>query len=361
MYIEGDYLDGITSKRTKARLEVFDSHQAVRIHVGDSTSEDAEKIGLEYHELKIESRLGNAPREIAFVQGQLFITADNDAIDNLIKHHSKSNSLSFLHKLETNSPLIFFAVIVTFAVIWAVVVHGIPKSAEFIAFKLPAFATEKLGGSLTILDKTLFETSKLEASRQQHIRQLVSPYLTLHKEFNPKLEFRSGMEANALALPGGEIIFTDDFVDLVESDEELLAVLFHELGHLKYRHITRRALQDSMITILFILITGDLDTVDLLAGFPALILDLSYSREFEREADNFALEQMHRFDMSVDHFAVIMRRLETRMKQDAGEVVEIEEDKSHNSKSIADFFSTHPTTDDRVELVAKFKIEHEIH
>ncbi len=360
MYIEGDYLDGITSKRTKARLEVFDSHQTVRIHVADFTSEHHEKIELEYRDLKIESRLGNSPREISFGQGQLFITANNDAIDNLIRHHSTSNPHSFLHKLETNSPLIFFAVIVTMTVIWAVTVHGVPKSAEFIAFKLPAFATEKLGDSLTILDKTLFDPSELEASRRQQIRELVAPYLAQHKEFKPKLEFRSGMKANAFALPGGEIVFTDDFVNLVENDEELLAVLFHELGHLKHKHITRRALQDSMITILVILITGDVDTVDFLTGFPTLILDLSYSRDFEREADNFALEQMHRFDMSVDHFAVVMRRLETRMNQNYDEAIEIEEEKSQQTKSIADFFSTHPTTDDRVALVAQFKIEHGI-
>lgn len=359
MHIEGDYLDGITSKRTKARLEVIhNSHQAACIHVADFSSDDHEKINLEYNELKIESRLGNAPREISFGQGQLFITDDNDAIDNLIKHHSKSHS--HLHKLETNSPLILFSVIATLTIIWAVVVYGIPRSAEFVAFKLPEFATEKLGGSLTILDKTLFDTSKLDASRRQQIRELVSPYLAQHKELKPKVEFRSGMKANAFALPGGEIVFTDDFVNLVENDEELLAVLFHELGHLKHKHIIRRALQDSMITILVILITGDVDTVDLLTGIPTLILDLSYSREFEKEADKYALEQMYHFDIPIDHFAVIMQRLETYMDQGDSESVEIEKETSQTKKSISDFLSTHPGTDDRVKSVAQFKINHGI-
>ena len=359
MTIEGDYLDGVTSKRIKARLEVINNGQhAVRLHVSKHPDEDHRIIDLEFRELKIESRLGNTPREIAFGDEQLFITDDNAAVDALIKTHSESNTPSFAHKLETNSPLIVVAVIVTAVMVWLTAVYGIPRSAEYIAFQLPEFATEKLGGSLTVLDETLFEPSELDASRQQQVRDLVAPYLAEYQELKPQLEFRSGMMVNAFALPGGEIVLTDGFVNLVANDKELLAVLFHELGHLKHRHITRRALQGSMTTILLIFITGDIDTVDFLTGIPTLILDLSYSREFEKEADNFALEQMDRFDIPVDHFAAVMQRLEAfyiEQSRAAEANLETVDEESEAEKSISDFLATHPSTDDRVELVEQFK------
>lgn len=361
MVIKGDYLDGVTSNRTKAYLEV-DEHdqQAVLIHIADLTGGSDETLEFKLNEFKVESRLGNSPREIVFSQGQLFITDDNDSVDALIKLTQSSDNHSFLHKLETNYPLIFFSVIAMISIGWALMVYGIPKSAEYIAFKLPEFATENLGGNLAILDKAVFEPSKLPLSRREHIRQLAAPYLAEHAALKPKLAFRSGMGANALALPSGEIVFTDDFVNLVKRDEELLAVLFHELGHLKHKHITRHALQASMITIVVILVVGDIEMADFLSGFPALVMGLSYSRDFERESDDYALEQLHHFDIPVDHFAMVMQRLKDHAFEQSDKLVGDKEVKSQTRKSIEGFLSTHPGTDERVEMVAKFKLEHGI-
>jgi Zn-dependent protease with chaperone function len=367
MSIKGSYLDGKTSKRVNARLEVSyfpghnpdqcqSDHTLIRLHIEGLDPGAHSPIKLEYGALKIESRLGNTPREIAFGQGQLFITHDNDAIDELIKAYNQSSPISLLHKLENNLSLIFFATIATVVLSWSVVVYGIPASAKFIAHQLPEFTTEQLGSGLSILDETLFDPSELEASRQQEIRRLVTPYFEQYTALNPSLHFRSGMAANAFALPNGEIVLTDDFVNLTKNDEELLAVIFHELGHLKHKHMARRALQGSMITLLVIIITGDLDTFDLLTGLPTLILDLSYSREFESESDLYALEQMHHFEIPVDHFATIMQRLNEFYLEKNETVTENLNDEAVDKKStIAEFFSTHPSTDERIKLVAKFK------
>ncbi len=371
MLIAGNYHDGKTSRGHQAHLEVlYDKEQAVRLSFKSDDDDSDSPLELTYSELKIASRLGNTPREIKFGDGRLFVTDDNDAVDHLIKHHGKSSSDSFLHRLETNTPLILVSVIVTIAVIWATVIYGIPASAKVIAFQLPDFTTEKMGSSLSVLDRTVFEPSELDAEKQSEIRKLTAPYLEIYKDLNPKLEFRSGMQANALALPSGEIVLTDDFVKLVENDQELLAVFFHEMGHLKHKHLLRRALQDSMVTLMIIFVTGDVDSFDLITGLPTLVLDLSYSREFEREADLFALEQLHRFEIPVDHFATVMERLEAyyveQSEEDGAEEIVSKADptdkhKQSDEKSISDFFSTHPGTDERVKLIKQFKQSRQIH
>jgi len=356
VYIEGVYLDGKTSKRKNARLEVLnDEDQLLCLLVYGLAETGSKTIKFDFDSTKVESRLGNTPREISFDQGQLFITEDNDGVDQLVNHFGKSRSSSLIHKLETNLFLIILAIIVTVVFSWGVVEYGIPKSAKYIAFQLPKYSTESFGDSLSVLDKTLFDASELDMSRQQEIRELVEPYLKSHSSLNPKLAFRSGMKANALALPDGVIVLTDDFVNLVENDKELLAVFFHELGHLRHKHIARRALQGSMITALVIFIVGDIDTIDLVTGLPTLILDLSYSREFEREADKYALDQLHQHNISVDHFSSIMGRLETYYYE--GEHVgEIK--KTEREKLINDFLSTHPSTDERIKLISQFKEAH---
>ncbi|MDH5424892.1 MAG: M48 family metallopeptidase [Gammaproteobacteria bacterium] len=370
MRIAGSYHDGKTSRCVNAHLERFDDDpESVRIaFISDDETSDT-SVTLQYSELKIASRLGNTPREIAFGDGRLFVTEDNDAVDLLIRQHGKSDTGSLLHRLENNSPLILASVVVTIAIIWATVIYGIPASARIIAFELPDFASEKLGSSLTVLDNTVFEASELSDSRQAEVSRLTAPYLEIYKDLQPRLNFRSGMGANALALPSGDIVLTDDFVNLVENDQQLLAVFFHEIGHLQHKHLLRRALQDSMVTLLIIFVTGDVDTFDLITGLPTLVLDLSYSREFEREADVFALEQLQKFNIPVDHFAAVMTRLEAYYaeqsednKNTLEQVVTKDEqtDNRSDEESISDFFSTHPGTDERIELIKQFKLNHKI-
>ncbi|MEB3735127.1 M48 family metalloprotease [Halopseudomonas pachastrellae] len=47
-----------------------------------------------------------------------------------------------------------------------------------------------------------------------------------------KVHFRSApaLGANAFALPGGHLVFTDAMVELAQHDDELVAVLAHEAG-----------------------------------------------------------------------------------------------------------------------------------
>lgn len=360
MRIAGSYLDGKSSRCEDAHLEVSAGDmQIISLFVNSATGNFRKELKFEYDELKILSRLGNTPREISLGEdGQLFVTDDHDAIEALIIGHDKLKSSSFMHKLETNSFLILFALAVTIVFGWGTVTYGVPASAKFIANKLPESTWEKWGSSLDVLDETVFESSDIDKQRQQEILQLITPYLEQYESLNPKLNFRSGMEANALALPSGDIVFTDDFVDLVEDDKELLAVFFHEVGHLKYKHIVRRTLQDSMITLLIVLITGDVESFDLLVGLPAVVLDLSYSREFEREADAFALEQLHAHDISVDYFSSVMKRLEGYYIETDSEAMEYDNMKNEGERSMLDYLSTHPGTDDRIRMVRQFKIDH---
>ena len=355
--IEGIYLDGKTSKRVKARLVVLVSSNTINIQVSHD-EQPSEAIKLEFSDLKIETRLGNTPREISFGDGQLFISEHNDAIDDLVKNNSPSKWPNILHKLESNLPLIVLATVTTLAIIWSAITIGIPKSAHYIAHQLPSFTTEQLGSGLDILDETVFDPTNLPEARQQHVLALVKPYLDSYQDLNPNFVFRSGIKANALALPDGHIVFTDDFVNLIQDDDELVSVLFHELGHLKHKHLLRRALQDSMITLMVIFITGDVDSIDLLTGLPTLILDLSYSREFEREADYFALEQLYKSDIDVSVFASAMKKLEDYYDEkdllDDGDDVSTE----RHLETARSFLSTHPATEDRVLMALEFKKSH---
>ncbi len=152
-----------------------------------------------------------------------------------------------------------------------------------------------------------------------------------------RLELRSSkrLGANALALPSGEVVVTDQLVELAKNDDEIVAVLAHEIGHLRQRHGLRRLLQDSATVLLVAAVTGDLSSIASLAtALPAILLQAKYSRDFEREADDFALDYMKRHDISPEAFGAILLRMERRRGAAA---------------DVPDYLSTHPATRERAE------------
>lgn len=350
MRIQGHFLNGVTSKRAPAYLEVVrgSDNRLVRLTIsGDDSIDDVRDF--QYNDLKIESRLGNTPREIVIQDQCLFISADHAGIDALTQAiHPRPKAHGLIHQFESNLLIVFAAMVVCGLFSWFGIVYGVPKAANYIAFQMPDFAQEKAGGSLFVLDKTLFKPSELSDEEKARVLALTEPYNQQFNNIQPKLNFRLGMGANAFALPSGDIVFTDDFVRLAQSDDELLAVYLHELGHLSHKHMTRRALQAAMLSIVVLLITGDIEQFDLIIGLPALLADLSYSRDFEHEADSFAFNAMQQNNIPLENFSNIMQRLEDFYSEEEGET-EKDSKEPDNDQSWLHYLSTHPGTQERIQ------------
>jgi len=91
---------------------------------------------------------------------------------------------------------------------------------------------------------------------------------------------------NAFAAPGGNVYFTESFLEAAESDNEILFVLGHELGHQKYRHPTNSLYTNFLSSALLSLIGG----VDRFSEMAFKATRTSFSRDQETEADLYGLE-----------------------------------------------------------------------
>ena len=339
--IEGYFYSGTDSHRQNAILR--SGGQVIIIETAGA------KRRLTPDEVTLSPRIGNTPRYLHLPEGCVFETTDNEGVDRLGKqmgHHSSR----WIHRLENHLGLILVAVLVTVATVGFTFVYGVPWSSQAIANALPDSVVERAGdSSLETLDELWFEPSGLAPERQQALQAQFAPLLEPVGGQTLEVLFRSSdaIGANALALPNGTMIFTDDLVNLAEDDNELTAILAHEIGHVAHRHGMKGVVQSSLTTWLIVMMTGDVSAFsDATVALPAILMSLAYSRDLEREADAYALEMLASNNIPPEHFATIMKRMMAAHGDGEPETPEAE---GEGWQKISDMLSTHPVTSERIK------------
>jgi Zn-dependent protease with chaperone function len=186
--------------------------------------------------------------------------------------------------------------------------------AKRAAFATPQPLIESVSNrSLALLDRRLFTPSRLDASRldtlQRQFQELVH---ARGLSMSARLVFRRSepLGANALALPSGLVIMTDQLVDLAQDDRELLGILAHELAHVEQQHGLRNLYQSTGLLVLISVLLGDVTSITSTASsLPAFLLQSGYSRQFEREADTFAGQYMLQQGWGTKPLRDILQRL----------------------------------------------------
>ncbi len=330
--VDARYYDG---KSSHQRDVVIHSEASGRLRV---TGE-----GVEFEctkgEVRPSARVGNTRRHLYFADGSQCETDDNDGVDEMFAGVRAEGPGRLLHRWESHLTGVLGGIALTVALLWGGVVYGIPTLAKRIAFGLPAASEATLGqGALAGLDNALLEPTRLSLQRQSELRLLFSDMArSIAGAGDYRLELRAShrIGANALALPSGIVVVTDALVELARNDDELIAVLAHEIGHLRQHHDLRRSLQASAPGLLIIVLTGDMSAITSLAAvLPALLIESRYSRAFEREADDFAFDYLRRRGIATESFSDILMRMEER---------------GGATGSVPDFLSSHPASRERAE------------
>lgn len=300
------YLDGRSARARDVMLD--GANGRLRMTGGDGLYRDEAMSAV-----VLSPRLGSTRRRLEFADGAVCELDDSPLLDQWFaqRHHRRWNLLA---RLEAHWGMIAAALVLVAGLTAALAVWGLPWAAAQAAPRLPQEWVVQLGkGTLTVLDNTFGESTALPASRQQALQRGFAP-LARDLDIRPVLVFRDwpGMGPNALALPDGTIIMTDQLVALAADDRELLAVLAHELGHVHERHALQRVMASSGVAALMFVLTGDvsgLSSVALVA--PTLLTHLHHSRALESAADRYAFALMSRHGMDPVWFARIIRKLET--------------------------------------------------
>ncbi|NQY81729.1 MAG: M48 family metallopeptidase [Alphaproteobacteria bacterium] len=174
------------------------------------------------------------------------------------------------------------------------------------------------------VDGVFFSPSMLSETEQRHAEEIFTPLAErafAGTAFAGRLLVRNSelFGANALAMPGGVVVVTDDLLHLLkEYPDELAAVLAHEVMHVRARHGVRQVLRYMGMSFMAFLFGLDDSVVEEFALSYSALARAGYSRNFEREADLGAVELL--LEQGIDPTALsrALARLELAACGEAG-------------------------------------------
>ena len=380
--ISGKWYPKNSSVQYAAQLTVNKTRYEVKI-IANETSDRLEKVQNligQWSQVTISDRLGNTERKLILADGSLFTTQNNDDIDTLInsnKNSDKSSKWSLrLHHHETKMTSVLTMLVITIVFVFGFIKWGIPWTSQTVAHALPQQTGDFIGKqSLDFMDRYFLKPTKTTKAKQQEISSRfetrLKPFAS-NDNIQYKLHFRNmsiggSSLPNAFALPSGDIILTDKFVELSQNDDEIDAVLLHEMGHVVKRHSLEMLTQNSLTTTIVILLLGNPDGISELAtGLGTALVSNHYSRQYETEADKFAFNNMLKIGIDPQAFVDILSRMEdysttatdTDDADDAGDKPEGKDTsgavEEADEEKLSDFLSSHPNTQLRIKMAQRY-------
>ena len=213
----------------------------------------------------------------------------------------------------------------------------IPRSLDVQLGKLASNELQSMGPEL--------ENTQVKQAVEQIMRRLTTsmPAELQADDFAFKMRAIDSEQVNAFALPGGQMVVLRGLIAILESPEQLAAVMAHELSHVTQRHGLKNIVHSVGVTNLLFYLVGDssqwLETATQLGGVLAM---QKYSRSAEDEADRVGVRILHAAQINPKHMADAF----TRMRE--------AEHSAELDFSALNLLSSHPELKKRIENVERY-------
>lgn len=334
--IDGDFFKPGSSKAETASILI--DNKAVSVFKGDACL---------YHLLKVQSVEDD--KSIFLENGSLFVAKEElNTIDLKSLIPQTELILKNLDKFRLKSVLIILLTIILLIIGYRLLFISFSSTLVYL---FPYKWEQKIGESTyKTLSSTILEKTEIPKKRRTDIReksQKIFKYSELYK--NPEIKFNKStiLGPNALALPGGPIIITDDLIKLLKDDELILSVIAHEIAHIKERHSLQQIIEIAGLSSIAWMIFGlDESILDEIVIIGINIWGLKKNRDLEKDADIIALKLLEKTGMSKTSFLLSIEKLTQHncLKTELEKSVCMNEVKSG-------WLSTHPSGAERLKYL----------
>jgi len=292
--VKGTFFPAGTSRAVPAQISI----EARHLRVSDGAGAVLAEFPL--GQAKVSARLGNILRRIELPDHSRFETEDNDGIDLLFREGGRLLPSTMLHWIESSLKWVAVAVVIAGVSTAAMIVYGFPAAADWLAHKTPHVVLVTVSDqTLATMDRFALAPSELSTDDKIKVQKLFARVAAQGRQGRAgyQLLFRRGKRVgpNAFSLPDGRVVMTDELYAMVKRDDELEGVFGHEIAHADRRHAMQMVYEASLLPATIALVTGDASQLSqITAVLPTLLIESSYSRGFEQQADDDSAKTMRR-------------------------------------------------------------------
>ncbi len=334
--------EGLPDGRATGLLHIRPDH--IRFEVGDNQGQ------LALRGLNLE--LGGASNRLVFLthpiwRGWSFYTSNRAILKHptIANHPALRSQVSEARHKRRIGLAIFLMVVITLVAAPILLLTRVDSATAWLAHQLPESWENQLGE--TALAQYRLSHELLDQDQTDPLlAPLVAPLLTTLEEHPYSFRFHIARDAaiNAFALPGGHVVINSGLIEEADTAEELLGVVGHELAHVTQQHGVRNLLGSAGIYLVFSTVIGDAGGVmGVGANLAPYLLNQSYSRKFEAEADVYSYELLAQAQVDPAGLSRFFTRLMEQEQDEAAEVV-----LSPALQKALDYLGTHPTSSARL-------------
>ena len=338
MFYTGDYFDKLSSKSSDAEINIQGETAEVR-------------VDNEIQKRNLVIKCIQNKQNIHFEDGSLFILHNQLSSLEAAQHSNRfERIISWLECFSFKNALILGLIFISAIIVYRL---ALLSFTHFTVSIFPASWERQIGeNAYKSLQFVYLKPSKLPEDQIHRLTTEAEKLLTIvGLEQNVKIKFhQSGkiIGPNALAFPGGPIVVTDDLVELLADDKQVLAVIAHEIAHVKERHSLNQIIELVGISALAAIVFGANEALIEEASVIAVDLwALNLSRDFEREADLMGVKLLQEANIDPIHFATALNKIYHHLCKDtpSSQFQKCIDDQSGN------WLSTHPTGAERLEYL----------
>jgi predicted Zn-dependent protease len=228
----------------------------------------------------------------------------------------------------------FFKLVTLVISLILVVSLALPRVVDVLVWNLPLGIEQQLGNVMAPAYDAMGTTSPNQVALQTLLDRLVAELPSPQRDRKYKLVYIDNDTVNAGAVPGDRVLVFRGLVDQSESENELMMVLGHELGHFANRDHLRGLGQQLLLRLTLGWLMGDVGSLQTIATSGVVALnEAQFSQRQETQADEVGLTLLQ------------------GLYGHAAGATDFFDRMSRNDQSTMDWLDSHPAPARRVEVL----------
>jgi predicted Zn-dependent protease len=319
MIFNAEFLDGLSSRSQEVLVELLDNTLFIRDSAGALLAEWRLDLirdeNIPPHKDMLLLSVGAANSARLRITDTLFVEQIGYRCPSLRKRRKAD------HK-GTSKLIAAVAGVVVLVVVGFT--YGIPYLAGGITALIPDETRQQVGDLVkdqiiesVTTDKDAGTAVCSNSVSQRSFVRLLDQLSEVSGDQNNRIQITiiNSPEANAFALPGGQILVFAGLLKLTDDPNAIAAVIAHEYAHVLGQHPEKLYVSNLGMAAALSLIFGDVSGGTAIAAIGQMALGASYSREFEREADKFAISSMSALNYDVSPLALLLEKLASKQPE----------------------------------------------